>query len=89
MMTGIEKAFSTKGSIRVLNVVSEQEKINISSLARKIGMGHDATNVHVNNLKELGLVTEDRDKRNRFIMVGFGLIEIKFERKRGMSVTVQ
>ncbi|MCW4051249.1 MAG: winged helix-turn-helix domain-containing protein [Candidatus Bathyarchaeota archaeon] len=85
----VTDALTHRGRVRVLDIILMEGEVNISHLARKAGMDHNATSGHVDSLVELGLVRERRVGRERVIMPCVSSVEIRFEKRQGMRVTVQ
>ena len=56
----LEEFFAAKGRTRILGVIAEYGEVNISQLARRVGMNHTSVVRHVKRLKKAGLVNDKR-----------------------------
>jgi DNA-binding transcriptional ArsR family regulator len=61
----LEDVLSSRGRIRVLQVLTKFEELNISAIARKANLNYVSTKKHLQALKKVGLVTEKRFGRVR------------------------
>ncbi|MCK4933638.1 winged helix-turn-helix transcriptional regulator [Candidatus Bathyarchaeota archaeon] len=53
----IEEVFSSRGRVRILRILSEIGELNISELARRAGLNYATAKVHLQILKDAGLIT--------------------------------
>jgi DNA-binding transcriptional ArsR family regulator len=74
------------GIMKVLECVTKQGSINISSLSRKTGLNHTGVDRHVRKLVELGLVEERWYGNLRMIRPAFDSLTVVF--KKGMGVRI-
>lgn len=68
-MMSLEKLLSSKGRVRILKVLLEEEQVNITRLVRETGLHHRLVVRHLEELKEMGLVEERRYGRLRVFEV--------------------
>lgn len=52
----IEDAFSSRGRVRILRILSEIGELNISEIARRAGLNYTTTNGHLQVLEKAGLL---------------------------------
>ena len=71
-----------RSMIRIIEILSEQEKITISDLARKSNLGYKPTDSNIRSLSNLGLVKDYYDGNNRFIEPKFRKLRLIFEKYR-------
>jgi predicted transcriptional regulator len=69
-----------RSTIRVIEIISEQERIKISDLARKSNLGYKSTNQNIKRLANMGLVRDYYNGNNRYIEPTFQKITMIFER---------
>lgn len=55
-MIMVEDAFSSRGRVRILRILSEIEELNISEIARRAGLNYTTTNEHLQVLEDAGLI---------------------------------
>ena len=65
-MVAIEEVFSSKGTMRILRVLTEIAELHVSDIARRAGLNYSAANQHLRVLESLGLVRHKRYGRVRF-----------------------
>ena len=53
----IEEAFSSRGRVRILRILSQIGELNISEIARRAGLNYTTTNAHLQVLEDAGLIT--------------------------------
>ena len=56
----LEDLFSSRGRVRVLQIMSERRELNISAIARYTRLNYVTVLKHLNALKGLGIVEERR-----------------------------
>ncbi|MGQ9720371.1 MAG: ArsR/SmtB family transcription factor [Candidatus Jordarchaeum sp.] len=54
----LEKIFSSKGRIKIVKVLVEEEELNISEIAKRANLNYSTTNQHLDFLEKAGLVQE-------------------------------
>jgi DNA-binding transcriptional ArsR family regulator len=52
----IEDVFSSKGRVKILRILSEIGELNISEIARRVGLNYATTNQHLKVLEKNKLV---------------------------------
>jgi len=63
----IESIFSSKIRIRILRILIKVREINITRLARDLGINYKVAVYHVEALRNMGLVEEKRFGRIRIV----------------------
>jgi len=76
----IMEELAKKSIIRLIEIVSEQERIKISDLARKSNLGYKPTNQNIKRLAKMGLVRDYYKGHYRYIEPTFKKITMIFER---------
>lgn len=56
----LEKLFSSRGRVKVLQVISERKELNISAIARLTRLNYATVLKHLDALKDLGVLEEKR-----------------------------
>lgn len=56
----IEELLSSKGRVKIIKILAMAGELNISEIARRAKLNHEATAQHLNFLKRLGLIQEKR-----------------------------
>lgn len=56
----LEEAFSSRGKVRVLEVLVEMGELNISEIVRKTGLNYTTTDQHLRSLEKMEIVKEKR-----------------------------
>ena len=84
----MEDMFGSKGRILVLRTLVEEGEMNISQLARRVGMNHTTVDQHCERLIVLGLLREKRYDRIRILEVAFHEFEIRFKKGYGLDFSV-
>ena len=56
----IEELLSSKGRVKIIKILAIAGELNISEIARRARLNHEATAQHLNFLKKLGLIQEKR-----------------------------
>jgi predicted transcriptional regulator len=74
------------GIFRVLECVTKQGSINISSLSRKTGLNHTDVDSNVKKLVELGLVEERWYGKLRMIRPLFDSFSVVFKKGIGIKL---
>jgi predicted transcriptional regulator len=75
-----------RSMIRIIEILTEQDKITISDLARKSKLGYEPTDNNIRDLSKLGLVKDYYVGKNRFIEPKFRTLKLIFE-KHGKAQT--
>jgi len=65
----VERLFSGKGRVKILKILLEEGQVNITRLVKETGLHHRLVVRHLEELKELGIVTERRYNRMRLYEV--------------------
>ena len=78
----------SKGLLRILETITQHGPLNITHLARKVGMNSGNVDMHLKKLVEHGLVTERRYGKIRMIRPGFTELCIQFQRGKKTRITV-
>ncbi len=52
----IEDVFSSRGRIKILKTLSEIGELNVSEIARRVGLNYTTTKKHLEILEKFGLV---------------------------------
>lgn len=60
MKLPIETIFDSIGKIRILNLLSKYEEMNITSISKMARINHSRVKKYLENLKELDIVQEKR-----------------------------
>ena len=63
--SALGEVLSSKGRIRIIEVLAEVGELNISEIARRSGLNYKTTSRHLQALKEAGLVQEKNFGRIR------------------------
>jgi predicted transcriptional regulator len=61
----IEDFFSSRLRMKILKILSEVGELNISGIARRLGVNYGTTNKHLNVLENEGIVQHKRFGRMR------------------------
>jgi DNA-binding transcriptional ArsR family regulator len=64
-MTVIEDVFSSKGRMKILKVLADFGRLNVSEIARRAGLNYATTNQHLQVLESHGLVKYKKFGRAR------------------------
>ncbi len=64
-MTVIEDVFSSKGRIKILEVLADIGELNVSEIARRTGLNYSATNQHLRVLENHDLIRHKKFGRVR------------------------
>ncbi|MEX2703873.1 MAG: ArsR/SmtB family transcription factor [Candidatus Freyrarchaeum guaymaensis] len=56
--SSLERIFSSRGRIKIVKVLVEEEELNISEIAKRANLNYSTTNQHLDFLKRVGLVQE-------------------------------
>jgi len=65
----LESVFSSKGRIKVIKVLLEEEELNISEITKRAGLSHYVTDRHLEFLVAAGLVREKKFGRIRIFQL--------------------
>ena len=84
----VEDLFGSKVRTRILRILVEEEKLNISHIARKSGMNHSDTNIHLEKFNEMGLIKEKHLNNMRIFEPTFKTVVVRFEKGSGIQVDV-
>lgn len=68
-MINIEDVLSSRGRVRILKLLLEQEELNISAIMRKCALNYSAVVYHLRKLVEAGLVKEKRFGKIRIFKI--------------------
>ena len=82
------KVFGSKGLLKILETLSQHGPLNITHLARKVGMNSGNVAMHLKKLVACSLVTEKRYGKIRMIRPGFTKLSIQFHRGKRARITV-
>lgn len=75
----------SKGLLKILEAVSQHGPLNITHLARKVGMNSGNVDMHLKKLVAYSLVTEKRYGKIRMIRPGFTKLSIQLHRGARVS----
>lgn len=56
----IDEIFNSVGKLRILNILSIKNELNITAISTKSGLNHSRVKDHIEELKELDLIHEKR-----------------------------
>jgi len=62
-----EEVLSSKGRVKMLKILLSVGELNISELARRAGLNHAAAALHINVLRQAGLIEEKQFGRIRIL----------------------
>lgn len=68
-MISIEDVLSSRGRVRILKLLLEQEELNISAIMHKCALNYSAVIYHLRKLVEAGLVKEKRFGKIRIFKI--------------------
>lgn len=68
-MISIEDILSSRGRVRILKLLLEQEELNISAIMHKCALNYSAVVYHLGKLVEAGLVKEKRFGKIRIFKI--------------------
>jgi DNA-binding transcriptional ArsR family regulator len=68
-LVSIEDILSSRGRVRILKLLLEQEELNISAIMRKCALNYSAVVYHLEKLIEAGLVREKRFGKIRIFKI--------------------
>lgn len=83
-----EMILASKARIRMLEIVSREGVIPITSLARKAGLNHDDVDGAVRCLVETGLLLDEYQSRSRLVAPNFRRCDVLFTRGNQLEVIV-
>lgn len=81
-----EVFLGARGRFRVLEILSECGELNISEIARRAGMNYSSIEEHLEKLKKADLVKEKRYGKIRIFETTFAMLNIRFEKGRGVKI---
>ena len=61
----LDEILSCRGKTRILMLLSEARELNITEIAKNVGLNHSTINNHLIQLEKTGLITEKRFGRIR------------------------
>lgn len=82
----IEKAISSRGAMRILELLSRRGDLNISEITRRLGLNHANVQRHIGVLTEAGILKESRYGRVKIISLIPREVRISFIRGEGLRV---
>jgi predicted transcriptional regulator len=56
--TTLDEILSCRGKTRILMLLSEAKELNITEIAKNVGLNHSTINNHLIQLEKSGLITE-------------------------------
>lgn len=65
----LEKIFSGKGKVRILNVLSEYEELNVTAISKKTKINHTTVQKYLMDLQKIGILHEKRFGRIRIFKI--------------------
>ena len=65
----IEKVLGSKGKVRILKVLSRKGAMNVTRIAKEVGLNYRATIKHLSELVEAGVIKEVKLGRLRIFMI--------------------
>jgi DNA-binding transcriptional ArsR family regulator len=83
-----EEIMSSKGRVRVLQVLAESGELNISEVGRRTGLNYNSVERHLMKLKNFGLIKEKRYGKIRIFEILFRSITIKFEKGHPVNIEI-
>ena len=63
--TELSEILSSKGRIRILQLLSEAMELNVTEIAKRVGLNYSSTNNHLKQLEGTGLLSQKRFGRIR------------------------
>ena len=63
--TELSEVLSSKGRIRILELLSEAMELNVTEIAKRVGLNYSTTNNHLKELEGAGLLAQKRFGRIR------------------------
>jgi DNA-binding transcriptional ArsR family regulator len=78
----------SKGLLKILETLIQYGPLNITHLARKVGMNSGNVDMHLKKLVAYNLVTEKRYGKIRMIRPGFTNLSIQLHRGKRARITV-
>ncbi len=63
--TELSEVLSSKGRIRILELLSHARELNVSEIAKRVGLNFSTANKHLNELENAGLLSQKRFGRIR------------------------
>jgi DNA-binding transcriptional ArsR family regulator len=86
MLDPLEEAIQLRSRVRILGVISKEEKLTITQLSRKTGLNHEVISGAVEVLQRMGLVKVYRMGYNHVVESGFRSLAVNFEKGIGMTM---
>ena len=86
MLDPLEEAIELRSRVRILGVISREEKLTITQLSRKTGFNHEIIKDAVEVLQRMGLVKMYRMGYNHVVESGFKSLAVCFEKGIGMTM---
>jgi len=83
-----ETILASKARIRVLEIVSREGAISITSLARKSGLNHESVDGAVRCLAGAGLLLDEYQGKSRIITPNFRKCDVLFTRGNQLEVII-
>ncbi|MFH0849223.1 MAG: winged helix-turn-helix domain-containing protein [archaeon] len=63
--TNLSNILSSKGRIRILELLNSTVELNVSEIAKRVGLNYSTTNKHLEELESAGLLHQKRFGRIR------------------------
>jgi DNA-binding transcriptional ArsR family regulator len=83
-----EELLGSRGRVRILGVLTENGELNHSSICRRVGMGYTNVNIHLEKLKELGMIREKNYGNIRMFEIAFDEVNIRLKRHQGIDFRI-
>ncbi|RJS88351.1 MarR family transcriptional regulator [Candidatus Bathyarchaeota archaeon] len=82
----VEELLGSRGAMRILGLLSRSGDLNISEIAKRLGLNHATVQRHINRLVEAGMLREGRYGRVRIIGLAPREVRVRFIRGKGVKV---
>lgn len=83
-----EELLGSRGRVRILRVLTETGELNHSSICRRVGMSYTNVNIHLEKLKEIGMIREKNYGNVRMFEIAFDEVNIRLKRHQGIDFRI-